>query len=355
MRTEVDPELIPLTLLELYRIKQGEMLSALVHVGGRLDLWAALRDNEPCTSAELAAATGLQERWVREWLFGIASADLIQHEDGRFALVPEVALMLNDPSHPTHMLGVFGPPMTHHEIDRTVEAFQGGLGMTWDEHGDHTCHMQAAMSAAGQQAFLVPQVIGSLDGATDALRGGATVIDIGCGAGVAACAIASAFPTSTVIGLDPSGRAIAAARQTAAEAELGNVSFEVGTFHDLHEQPRPDLLVTLDVLHDLPQPAHAMTVAKEALAEDGWWLVAEIKGRGDFEANRKIPVLPYMYTMSVFFCMSSSLSEPDGVGLGTLGLHAELLEQMTRESGFSRFAIHDIDLDPTNRYYEIRP
>lgn len=354
MRTEVDDKLFRLTILELFKLKQGELLSALVHVGGRLGLWQALADNEPCTSAELAEATGLQERWVREWLYGIASADLAQHDDGRFALMPEVAVMLTDESHPAYMLGVFGPPLTHHEIDRTVEAFTTGIGLTWDEHGDHTCHMQAAMSGAGQRTFLVPVIVAALDGAEARLAEGGTIVDVGCGAGVAARTLAEAFPATSVIGLDPSERAIHTARRRTDEAGLENVNFELGTFEDLADLGPVDLLVTLDVLHDLPHPEAAVSAAHNALADEGWWLVADIKGSGDYEGNRKIPVLPYMYGMSVFYCMSSSLSEPGGAGLGTLGLHAELFEAMTRDAGFSRFTVHEHDHDPTNRYYEIR-
>ena len=83
--------------------------------------------------------------------------------------------------------------------------------------------------------------------------------------------------------------------------------------------------------------------------------MADIKGRGDLESNRKIPVLPYMYAMSVFYCMSSSLSEPEGAGLGTLGMYPDRLEEMVRSAGFTRFTRHEVELDPTNWYYEIRP
>ena len=355
MRTEIDHAQLGPTILELYQIKQGEMLSGLVHVGSRLGLWVALGEHGPCTSEQLSEATGLQERWVREWLYGVASADLAQHEDGVFALMPEVDVLMNNESHPGHMQGVFGPPMTHEEIDRTVEAFSTGLGMTWDAHGDHTCHMQAAMGAAGQEAFLVPLIVAALDGATEKLTQGASVIDVGCGAGVAACVIAKSFPESTVRGLDPSERAIVSARERAARAGLTNATFEVGTFADLADQEECDLLVTLDVLHDLPRPEEAIAAARSVVADDGWWLVADIKGTGDYELNRKIPVLPYMYCMSVFYCMSSSLSEPGGAGLGTLGMHAGLLEEMAAAAGFSRLTVHDHDQDPTNRYYEIRP
>lgn len=355
MRTQIDDLQLKLTMLELYRIKQGELLSGLAHVGQRLGLWGALGAHGPCTSERLADATGLQERWVREWLFAVAAADLAQHENGDFALMPEVDLLMNEEAHPGHMQGVFGPPMTHDEIDRTVEGFRTGLGMSWDEHGDHTCHMQAAMGAAGQQAFLVPVIVAALDGATEKLTDGGSIIDIGCGAGVAACTLAQAFPASTVLGLDPSSRAIESACERAETAGLTNVTFEVGTFADLSARNPCDLLVTLDVLHDLPRPDQAIAAARATVVDDGWWLVADIKGSGDFESDRKIPVLPYMYGMSVFYCMSSALSEPGGAGLGTLGMHSALLEQMVTAAGFTRFTVHDHEQDPTNRYYEIRP
>ena len=355
MRTEFEPDRLPLTLLELFRIKQGEMVSALMHLGTRLDLWETLRRCEPCTSDELAQATGLQERWVREWLHGMVAAGIVQHDDGRFALVPEARVALTDSGHWSFMPGVYGPPLTHDEIERTAEAFRTGVGMTWAEHGDHACHMQCAMSAARQESFLVPVVLASFDGATDRLRsGGARIVDVGCGAGVASRLLASSFPDADVVGIDPSGRALAEARSRAREADLDNLAFEQGTFDDLDRFGPADLLVTLDVLHDLPRPQEAVAAAGRNLAADGWWLVADIKGRGDLEANLKIPLLPYMYAMSVFYCMSSALSEPGGEGLGTLGLHPARLEEMVRREGFTRFTRHEVEMDPTNWYYEIR-
>ena len=52
--------------------------------------------------------------------------------------------------------------------------------------------------------------------------------------------------------------------------------------------------------------------------------------------------------------MSSALSEPDGLGLGTLGLHPGICEEMVRAAGFTRFTPHDFK-DPANLYYEVRP
>ena len=45
------------------------------------------------------------------------------------------------------------------------------------------------------------------------------------------------------------------------------------------------------------------------------------------------PMAPLLYGVSVLACMSSALSEPDGAGLGTLGLPASKAEQMAQWPG----------------------
>jgi hypothetical protein len=43
-------------------------------LGDRLGLFALLAASEPQNSVELAAHTGLQERYIREWLAGMTAA-----------------------------------------------------------------------------------------------------------------------------------------------------------------------------------------------------------------------------------------------------------------------------------------
>ena len=56
----------------------GAGVSALIYIGDRLGLYRTLSDAGPSTSADLAAKAGLDERWVREWLHGQASAGLVR-------------------------------------------------------------------------------------------------------------------------------------------------------------------------------------------------------------------------------------------------------------------------------------
>src|SRR5919206_2767900 len=53
-----------------------------VHLGDRLGLYRALAENGPLTSAELAAAAGVHERYAREWLEQQAASGPLEVEPG---------------------------------------------------------------------------------------------------------------------------------------------------------------------------------------------------------------------------------------------------------------------------------
>ncbi len=355
---EVDPDLLPLAAFTVYSIKQGEMLAVMMQLGDRLGLFRSMAHGRPATSSEIATAAGVEERWAREWLYAVSAAGVVQHtrEDDveQFHLTPEMSVILGQPEHPAYSGAVFGAPVSGATVDRLVEAFQTGVGFGWGDHGGDTAHMQASMSAGRQQHFLVPVVLASVDGLVERLESGIRVVDAGCGSGVASCVMAESFPNSTFVGIDPSVHAIAAARAKADQLGLSNLTFEEHTFEDL-ESGSVDFLLTLDVLHDIPRPADAVKAAHTALADDGVWLVADIKASETFEQNSRNPMIGLFYAMSVVYCMNSALSEPDGAGLGTLGMHPERLRGFVEAAGFGSFEYRQFDEDVNNRYFEIRP
>ena len=116
-----------------------------------------------------------------------------------------------------------------------------------------------------------------------------------------------------------------------------------------------DFVVTFDCLHDMTDPAGIVRAIRAAMADDGTWLLVDIKARETFAENvERNPMASLMYGISVLSCMSSALSEPGGAGLGTLGLSAAKAEQLARDAGFTRFRQLDLD-HPINALYEIRP
>ena len=105
----------------------------------------------------------------------------------------------------------------------------------------------------------------------------------------------------------------------------------------------------------MSHPADVIQSIRGAIADEGTWLIADIKALPSYEENvEENPMAGMMYSFSVLVCMSSALSEPGGAGLGTLGLHEGLLQEMTEQAGFTRFAPLDLG-HPMNAFYVVRP
>ena len=120
------------------------------------------------------------------------------------------------------------------------------------------------------------------------------------------------------------------------KAEAGAANAE---FHDPRQDPLPtdhsaDLVTTFDCIHDMTDPQSMMAAIRGAVADDGTWLLVDIKALDTFTENAaKNPMASLMYGISVMSCMSSALSEPGGAGLGTLGLPPSRAEAMARDGG----------------------
>lgn len=343
--------------LRVWQYKQGEVVSLMVHLGDELGLYAAMDGAGRQTAAQLASRTGLDERWLLEWLRGQGAAGLLETDDGTtFELTDEAAEVLARESESTWFAaGAFrGGVVAHEVLPRLLDAFRTGRGLSYDDLGPSAAHGIERLLAPWTRLVLVPRILPSLDGVTDRLESGARVVDVGCGAGVALVALADAFPNSRFEGFDPSVRAVALARDKVAAAGLTNVVLHEAGAADLPLEPTYELVLTLDCIHDMPRPKEAIDAIRRSIQPDGTWLIKDIRSSPRWRENLRNPMLALMYGTSVATCMSSALSEPGGAGLGTLGFNPVLAEEMCRAAGFSRFVIHDFD-DPANLYYEVRP
>ena len=351
----VDPDELKMFSFQVWSYKQGEMVSTLIHLGDRLGFYTAMRGAGPMTSQQLADATDTHERFVREWLLGQAAARLItRHDDGTFELTAvQAAVLADEEGSIAFACGAFRGGFSETNYAALERSFRTGIGITYEEQGAAATAGLARMTAPWARHGLESNILPAVDGLIDQLEAGIALADIGCGSGVLACKLGELYPNTTITGYDPSPTAIANARQRANEAGLDNVSFEVAFAQDLPTDPGFDAVFTFDVLHDMTRPDAAIAQVKEALRPDGVWLVKDIKSSGDWSKDQKNPMLAMMYGFSVTSCLQSAMSEPGGMGLGTLGLHPTKAEEMMRAGGFTRFTTHDVG-DQSNFYYEIR-
>ena len=166
--------------------------------------------------------------------------------------------------------------------------------------------------------------------------------------------MAAQFPESTFVGYDISERALERAAERLAESGLTNARFADPRNEPMPADGRCDVVTTFDCIHDMTQPQEMMGAIRDAIADDGTWLLVDIKGRDTFAENvEKNPMAPLRYGISVLSCMSSALAEPGGAGLGTLGLPASKAQSMAAAAGFSQFRKMDVD-HSVNAFYEIR-
>jgi SAM-dependent methyltransferase len=356
----LDADALQALTFTLFSKMEGAVTATLIHLGGQLGLYQALATG-PATSGQLAERTGLHERWVREWIYNQAAAQLIEVDASTpgvemFSMSPEAVAVLADERHPAFGLGWFTSlPATVGVAPKLVESFRTGIGHPYDVFGECGALGIEMSLTPWTEANLVPVVLPALDGMVERLTVGASVADIGCGTGSLVLTLAKAFPNSRVVGYDISRHAIERAKQRLAEQLLDNVAFL-----DPRVDPPPgdgsvDLVCTFDCMHDMTRPTDTAADIRRALADNGTWLMVEIKGLPSFAENvEHNPMASLLYGASVLTCLSSSMSEPDGEGLGTLGMHQDAARGLSERAGFSRFRCLSIE-HRANAFYEIRP
>ena len=335
----------------------GAHVSAMIYVGMKLGLYAAMRGAGPMTSETLAASTGLHERWLREWLRGQAAATVLDYDaaTAAFTLSPEMAILLADPDHLLSMESSFaGLPYRFGGLDRLPEAFRSGIGIPLDDRGPDAAAATEAVFRNWHRQVLVPVALPMLDGVVAALDAGGTAADVGCGTGIAMIEMAKRFPRAQFHGYESSRRAIERGRGYVEAERLTNVIFHDVAIEPLPPQPTFGLITTFDCLHDMTHP-HAVALAiRAAIKPGGSWFIADIDGAPTFEENlQRTRMAPLLYAISVMSCMSSAMSEPDGAGYGTLGLPESEMQRLVERAGFSHFRRVDLP-HPINAYYEAR-
>jgi len=372
----VDPDLLKLYSFNVFTQLSGAVTAGMIHLGDRLGLYAALATaGGPLTADELAARCDFDARWVREWAYNQVAAKLILAHSGtadagtdadtgiaretggeRFSLTPEAVAVLASPDHEAFGMGMFHRfPQTMAALEAMPESFRTGLGHDYDSHGPEGAVGIERSFEPWNRHHLVSDVLPALDGVVEALSAGIDVADIGCGAGGAAMMMAAAFPNSRFVGYDISRFALDRAESKRIEAGLGNVRFVDPRNEPIPDDGRFEFVTTFDCIHDMTHPQQMMHTIRAALDDDGRWLLVDIKARDTLAENvAKNPMAPLMYGISVLACMSSAMSEPDGAGLGTLGLPASRAEEMAAAAGFGQFRRLDID-HAINAFYEVRP
>ena len=345
----------------------GALSAAQLHVGDELNLYNVLREccydskDASVTAITLASRTGFHQRWLREWLAHQAALGILQLLPGtkdddsalHYRLPRATSDVLANPSSPHYNIAMVSlvPSLVQRAHTMLPSAFRTGLGRPYDEPSV-TAAIDRQHAVHIRDVFLPRVVQTVLDGRVHRLlTSGCQVADLGCGAGNLVRALAVAYPQSTFHGFEVSAPALEQA--TEHTMDLPNV-----IIHDANQDPLGDhsfdIVTTLDVLHDAPNPAVLIHEVRRALGKGGVWLLADIPSRSTLrESITDSPMASTYLAFSTCLCLSCSLSTSDGAGLGTLGFTVPVARRMLIEEG--GFATVNVILeDASTRWFLVQ-
>ena len=331
-----------------------------VYVGDRLGLYRTLADQGPLTSAELAHAAGVHERYAREWLEQQAASDLLEvegeAEERRFRLPPGHDEAFLDVSSLNYVAPMARAVLASiRPLDALLDAFITGEGVPYADYGEDLHEGQAAFTRPLFENLLGNEWLPSVPKIHERLRRDppARVADIACGQGRSSIEIARAYPKAQVDGIDSDHASIERARENLATSGVeGRVTFHERDAADPELAGRYDLVTIFEALHDMSYPVSVLRAARGLLADGGVMFIGDERTEDVFTAPAS-EVERLYYGFSVFHCLPVGMVGEGAVGTGTV-IRAATVKRYADEAGFSTCEVLPIEHDFW-RFYLLKP
>lgn len=337
----------------------GAMSVQAIFLGDRLGWYEALAGTDSLTPIELAAATGTDGRYAREWVEQQTVAGFLDVDDPtlaadvrRYRLSAAMAEVLANPDSLSYM-APFPRFVTGlgKSIDETLDAYRTGAGVGWHVHGRDAREAQAAANRPMFLQLLGYEYLSSIPTIDRALRAGGRVADIGCGLGWSSIGVALAYPEATVDGFDVDEPSIEAARRHAAEAGVGDrVRFHRVDAAEADSADSYELVMALECIHDLADPVSVLASMLAMVEEDGTVLVMDERV-GEVFTGQPDPVEEAMYGFSLTCCLADGRNHEHSEATGTV-MRPSTLDAYARRAGFAGTEILDIEND-FFRFYQL--
>ncbi len=332
-------------------VMNGASIAFMTSIGHRTGLFDSMAAMSPSTSEEIAGKTGLNERYVREWLGAMLAGGVVDYDPAtkKYELPAEHAMSLTRSAGPGN-LAAFAQFFSEIGNVETgiVGAFKNGGGVPYSQYPRFQ-ELMREESAGVFDATLINSTLPLVPGLIERLQSGIDVADVGCGAGHAINLMAKAFPNSRFTGYDFSDEGVARGRAEAKEWGLSNATFEVKDAATLDGSRKFDFITTFDSVHDQAKPRRVLKGIYDALKPAGAYLCVDIAASSEVHENKDHPLGAFLYTISAMHCMTVSLAL-GGEGLGAAWGEQKARELMT-EAGFRDIHVEQVEGDIMNNYY----
>ena len=263
-----------------------------------------------------------------------------------YGLNPEQAASLADDESPLYagsmalLMGGLGVV-----IPQLPEVYRTGAGIPFGAYGDDVRLGQGLFNRGGFLGQLTQEWVPTLPGVADLLaRPGARALDLGCGVGWSAIALATAYPGLQVLGIDSDDASVMDARSNAAEAGVGDrVRFEVADADALPEGAQCDVAFYFEALHDMAHPVESLAAVRAVLRPGGVVVVVDEKAEEEFApaggATERL-----LAASSVLHCLPVGRSQPNAEATGALFRPATMRSYAER-AGYAGTSVAPVEHD----------
>ena len=160
---------------------------ALSYIGDRMGIFKAMAAaGAPLTIEELAERTGLNARYLREWLGAMTAAGYVDYDPARssYFLPPERAAVLADENNPFFLGGFIQESVPLVSMaPKVAEAFRSGKGVSQSEYPPDMFEAIERTSAGIFKHQLIRRWLPAMPQVEEKLRAGGSALDVGCGSG----------------------------------------------------------------------------------------------------------------------------------------------------------------------------
>jgi SAM-dependent methyltransferase len=317
-----------------------------IQAGYRFGWYSTLARRGPCTASQLSALSRTGPRFTKEWLrqqtaAGILDADISVSEP-TFRLSTEMAAVLLGKSGTEE--NTLAALLSEAFVDwmqlahRLVEAWQ------YDRSGFTDADR---VTLAKQQARFTELTAADLPGRFAAIpeladllaRHPLRIAELGCGGGFYLDAMATAWPTAELIGYDPDPVALALAAERLRSNRRVRLR-PVDARRVVDDLPF-DLILAVDALHDMADPAGVLNAARNALAKAGVIAIAEAPYPFEFSGQAD-PAERLGYLTSLFNCLHHQIQHSGAGAVGAVVRESDIRAWGT-SAGLPSCTVYDND------------
>ena len=315
----------------------------------------------PQTLESIAEKTGLNSRYIKEWLGVMVTGEIVE-----ISRTPAAENLYYLPKHCGDLitrragnanLGVYTqemPLLIASAMEAVIDGFSTGAGVTYDHYPKFQSFM-TQLADAKHRRVLVDRFLPSVDNGRllELMHAGIRVCDLGCAEGVALMLMAGAFPQSRFLGIDISEDAIEKAQRQTRRQHIENLDFMVLDAAYLKENVELkesfDYVTAFDVIHDQTRPLEVLHGIYHILAPAGLFSMVDIAAHSNLADNLDHPMGPFLYAVSLMHCLPVGLVD-EGAGLGMMWGRKKAVD-MLNQAGFQKIQVSQIPDDPFNFHF----